>query len=131
MHKVEQVIEARGLAKEQVFHTLLQFDILNTLEPNQLNDMASVRERSAQTRPLPRTDGVPLGYFADDLDIGIFIFYLGYFIEAAAVNILVRILPQHIQRRGYPQLFTKSVGTIRTDTLAICYVSLREQQILN
>ena len=100
-------------------------DILNALEPNQLDDMAAVGEGGAQARSFPRTDGMPFGYLADDVDIGILVFNLCNLIETAAVNILVGILPQHVKGSGYPQLFTKSVGTIRTDTLAICYVPLR------
>ena len=122
------MVKAGWLSEKKIFYPLLKFDILNSLEPNQLNDMAAIGEGSTQARPFARPDGMPFGYFANDLHIGVFVFYLRNLIEAAAVNILVGILPQHIQPRGYPQLFTKSVGTIRTDTLAVCYVSLREQQ---
>ena len=65
---------------------------------------------------------MPFGDMANDLYIGVFVIDLMYEIEAAAVDILVWKLIQHIKRRPYSELFTKNVGTFRADTLTKFYV---------
>ena len=71
------------------------------------------------------TDCVPFSHYADDLNIRVLVFYLGYAVEAASVDLLVRVLPHDVQRGINLQLFTKNVGTFGTDILTIRYISLR------
>jgi hypothetical protein len=68
---------------------------------------------------------VPFGHFTDDLHVRIFIVQFGDLVEPASVDILIGILPNQVERRMYAQLFTKNVGTLRTDILTIRYISMR------
>ena len=117
------VIEARRFAKKQILHIALQFDILDTLEPDELNGMSSVCERSREALGSPYANSMPLGDMTDNLHIGVIIINLVDKIEATAVDILIRKLVQHIEGRFHTQLFTKNVGTFRADTLTVFYIS--------
>ena len=122
--EIIRVIKSGRFAEEQVFDTPLQLDILHALEPDQFALVHSVVEGSAQPLRLADTYCVPFGYFADDLYIRIFVLYLRDAVEPAAVDILIRILPHHVQRGIHLQFFTKNVGTLGTDILAIGYISM-------
>ena len=73
---------------------------------------------------LADTDRVPFGHLSDDLHVGIFVVQFRDMIEPAAVDILIGIYMQHIERGVHLELFTKNVGTFGTDILAISYISV-------
>ena len=124
MNEVIHMLEPAGFAEEQVFDAALQFDIFDPLEPYQLALVGAIEERSAETLRFADTDGMPFGYFTDDLDVGVFILQFGNAIETAAVDILIRKDMQHIERSIHIELFTKNVGTFGTDILTIGYISI-------
>lgn len=66
---------------------------------------------------------MPLRHLADNLYGGVLVNYLMYLIELTTVSVLIwKNSSQHVERSDYIQLFTKSVGTLVTDTLTISYV---------
>ena len=120
------MIESAGFAEEQVLDVALQFDVLRALKPDQFALVGGVKEGGTEPLGAPDTDRMPFGDFTDDLDVRILVIQLGDAVEAAAVDILIRELAQHIQRRTDVELSTKNVGTFGTDILAISYISLRK-----
>ena len=111
------------MKKKQILYIALQLNILHPLEPHQFNSMSPIGKSGRQTLRITNTYGMPFCDMPDNLDVGLLIFYLMDKIEATAINILVRELIQHIQRRLHAQLFTKNVGTFRADTLTVFYIS--------
>ena len=125
MNKIVYMLESAGFAEEQVLHAALQLDVLHAFEPHQLTLMRPIEERRAQPLCLTDTYRVPFGDLTDDLHVRIFIVQFGDLVDSASVDILIGILPNQVERRMYAQLFTKNVGTLRTDILTICYISMR------
>ena len=125
MHKIEDMIEARRFTEEQILDVSLQFDILDALEPNKFALVGTIEESGTESLRFTDTDSVPFGYFTDDLHIGIFVVQLGNAVKATTVDILIGILPKHIERGVNAKLFTKNVGTLSTDILTIGYISIR------
>ena len=125
VHKIEDMIEAGGFAEEQILDVSLQFDILDTLEPDEFALVGTIEEGSTESLRFADTDSVPFSHFTDDLHVGIFIVQFGDAVKATAVDILIGILPYHIERGVNAKLFTKNVGTLSTDILTIGYISIR------
>lgn len=92
MDEIVEMVETGGLAKKKIAYTPLQFDILDALEPHQLDGMGAVGEGGTEARTLARTDCVPIGYLADDLDISVLVRDVGDMVETATVYIFIRIL---------------------------------------
>ena len=87
--------------------------------------MRAVKECGTQALRFTDSYRVPFGHFSDDLYVRVFVVQFCDAIEPTAVNILVRILTQHIERGANTKLRTKNVGTFGTDILTIGYISLR------
>ena len=126
MDEVIGMIESAGFAEEQVLDVALQFDVLHALKPDQFALVGAVKEGGTEPLGAPDTDRMPFGDLTDDLDVRILVIQFGDTVEAAAVDVLIRELAQHIQRRTDVELSTKNVGTFGTDILAISYISLRK-----
>ena len=86
--------------------------------------MRTIEKRCTQSLGLADTDSVPLGHLTDDLDVGVFVIQFGNPVEAATVDILVRILAQHVQRSAHTEFTTKNVGSLGADILTIGNISM-------
>ena len=124
MYEVIDMVEPARLAEQQVFDVALQLDVFYPLEPHQLALVRAVKERRTQPLCLADSDCVPFGHFTDDLHVRVFVVQLRDAVETAAVDVLVRELPHHIERGPNIEFMTKNVGTLGTDILTICYISI-------
>ena len=124
MYEIKGVVEARRFAEEEVTDALREFDVLYPFEPNEFALVRSVIERSTEPHGFSDTNSVPFGHLADNLYVRVFVVQFGNTVETAAVDILVRVLAYHIQCRIDTEFFTKNVGTLGTDILAIGYISM-------
>ena len=69
-------------------------------------------------------NSMPFGDLTYYLHIGILVLNFCYAIETTAINILIRILTQHVHCCVNIEFFTKNVGSFGADILTIGYISM-------
>lgn len=120
VNDVVGVVEARGFAEENIGDFLLEFEVLDTLKPYQLDGVIiAVGKLRGHALHLARTYGMILRYAADNLHVSVLVGNVTDIVESASVDILVRKDVQQVESCTDVQLLPENFGSAGTDSLAI------------